>query len=244
MNRVAYCKNLEVVANALDELGLHEQADICTQDIKKIASGEMSVREAQLRLPKLPKLPFKLPNIGKMLGIAGIEKAFRPLYKPILIAAVAYYGGTALLKAVGEDPSILNNAGKFANKVQQMFGKKGIQILRNIGRHVENQAATVGTKMITDTTKKVLQPNLPGQVVQPTATQSGVQSYTYPTMAQDVQIVVNYFKTNPALTPQQKQQEINKYKQAIQSYLKANPTSATQQANAFESEVKRQTGNF
>lgn len=243
MNKVAFCQNLEVVANKLDELGLHEQADLCTQDIKRIASGQMQIREAGLF--NNFKLPFKLPNVGKMLGLGNLEKSLRPFYKPLLIAAAVTYGGPELLKALKIDPKILSNPKLFNQKLVQMFGKQGAAVAVNIANDVKTkmqqkavelgaQAASgvAGQQPGTVNPSRVTQQ--PGQPAQP----------AYPNMYLDSQQIVNQYNQNRALTPQQVQMSINNKKQTIMNYmtatLKATPQIAQQQATLFETLVKSQ----
>ena len=238
MNKVAFCQNLEVVANKLDELGLHEQADLCTQDIKRIASGQMQIREAGL-------FGLKLPNIGKMLGLGNLEKSLRPFYKPLLIAAAAYYGGTALTKLLAQNRALLNSPKLMNDQILKLFGKQGAAIAANIAKDVntkmQQKAVQLGAQAVsgvagqqpgTVNPSRVTQQ--PGQPAQP----------AYPNMYLDSQQIVNQYNQNRALTPQQVQMSINTKKQTIMNYmtatLKATPQIAQQQATLFETLVKSQ----
>lgn len=236
MDKVAFCQNLEVVANKLDELGLHEQADLCTQDIKKIASGQMQIREAGL-------FGLKLPNVGKMLGLGNLEKSLRPFYKPLLIGAAVYYGGPQLLKALKMDPKILSNPKLFNQKLVQMFGKQGAAIANNIANDVKNKMQQKAIQLGAQAASGVANQQAgaaratqqPGQPAQPQA---------YPNMYLDVQQVVNQFLSNKSQTPQQIQGLINTKKQTIQNYMtgtvKATPQIAQQQSQLFDTLVKSQ----
>jgi len=238
MNKVAFCQNLEVVANKLDELGLHEQADLCTQDIKRIASDQMQIREAGL-------FGIKLPNIGKMLGLGNLEKSLRPFYKPLLLAAAVYYGGPQLLKVLKLDPKILANRQLFNQKLTQMFGKQGAAIAANIANDVKTKmqqkavqlgaqavSGGVGQKPGTVDPSKVTQQ--PGQPAQP----------AYPNMYLDSQQIVNQYNANRSLSPQEIQSSINTKKQTIMNYmtnnLRVTNQIAHQQATLFETLVKSQ----
>lgn len=239
MDKVAFCQNLEVVANKLDELGLHEQADLCTQDIKKIASGQMQIREAGL-------FGLKLPNVGKMLGLGNLEKSLRPFYKPLLIGAAVYYGGPQLLKALKMDPKILSNPKLFNQKLVQMFGKQGAAIANNIANDVKNKMQQKAIQLGAQAASGVA--NQQAGAVDPTrgAQQPGqpAQPQAYPNMYLDVQQVVNQFLSNKSQTPQQIQGLINTKKQTIQNYMtgtvKATPQIAQQQAQLFDTLVKSQ----
>jgi len=238
MNKVAFCQNLEVVANKLDELGLHEQADLCTQDIKRIASDQMQIREAGL-------FGIKLPNIGKMLGLGNLEKSLRPFYKPLLLAAAVYYGGPQLLKVLKLDPKILSNPEAFNLKLTKMFGKQGAAIAANIANDVktkmQQKAVQLGAQAVSGVAGQqpgTVDPSRvtqqPGQPAQP----------AYPNMYLDSQQIVNQFNGNRSLSPQQIQASINTKKQTIMNYmtatLKATPQIAQQQATLFETLVKSQ----
>jgi hypothetical protein len=238
MNKVAFCQNLEVVANKLDELGLHEQADLCTQDIKRIASDQMQIREAGL-------FGIKLPNIGKMLGLGNLEKSLRPFYKPLLLAAAVYYGGPQLLKVLKLDPKILSNPKLFNSKLTQMFGKQGAAIAANIANDVktkmQQKAVQLGAQAVSGVAGQqpgTVDPSRvtqqPGQPAQP----------AYPNMYLDSQQIVNQYNGNRSLSPQQIQASINTKKQTIMNYmtatLKATPQIAQQQATLFETLVKSQ----
>ncbi len=227
MNRIAFCKNLEEVANKLDDLGLHKEADICTEDIKRVASGEMSTREACIKL--------KLPNVGKMRGSGNLEKSLRPFYKPLLLAAAVYYGGPQLLKALKLDPKILTNRQLFNQKLTQMFGKQGAAIAANIAKDVQTKMQQKAVQLGAQATSGVAGQ----QPVDPTrATAQPVQQQSYPNMMIDIQQVVNQFLSKKNQTPQQMQAAINTKKQTINNYLKANPAVAKQQADTFEKLVK------
>ena len=238
MNKVAFCQNLEVVANKLDELGLHEQADLCTQDIKRIASGQMQIREAGL-------FGLKLPNIGKMLGLGNLEKSLRPFYKPLLIGAAIYYGGPELLKALKLNPKILSDPKLFNSKLTQMFGKQGAAIAANIANDVktkmQQKAVQLGAQAVSGVAGQQ-----PGTVDPSRATQQPGQPAqpAYPNIYLDSQQIVNQYNQNRALTPQQVQMSINTKKQTIMNYmtatLKATPQIAQQQATLFETLVKSQ----
>jgi hypothetical protein len=238
MNKVAFCQNLEVVANKLDELGLHEQADLCTQDIKRIASGQMQIREAGL-------FGLKLPNIGKMLGLGNLEKSLRPFYKPLLIAAAAYYGGTALTKLLAQNRALLNSPKLMNDQILKLFGKQGAAIAANIAKDVntkmQQKAVQLGAQAVSGVAGQqpgTVDPSRvtqqPGQAAQP----------AYPNMYLDSQQIVNQFNANRSLSPQQIQSSINTKKQTIMNYmtakLKATPQVAQQQATLFESLVKSQ----
>jgi hypothetical protein len=228
MNKVAFCQNLEVVANKLDELGLHEQADLCTQDIKRIASGQMQIREAGL-------FGIKLPNIGKMLGLGNLEKSLRPFYKPLLLAAAVYYGGPQLLKALKLDPKILSDPKLFNSKLTQMFGKQGAAIAANIANDVktkmQQKAVQLGAQAVSGVQGQ--QPVDPSR-----ATQQPIQP-AYPNLQMDVQQVYQQFLQNRSQTAPQMQAAINTKKQTIMNFLKANPAAAKQQADTFEKLVKQ-----
>jgi hypothetical protein len=228
MNKVAFCQNLEVVANKLDELGLHEQADLCTQDIKRIASGQMQIREAGL-------FGLKLPNIGKMLGLGNLEKSLRPFYKPLLLAAAVYYGGPQLLKALKLDPKILSDPKLFNSKLTQMFGKQGAAIAANIANDVktkmQQKAVQLGAQAVSGVQGQ--QPVDPSR-----ATQQPIQP-AYPNLQMDVQQVYQQFLQNRSQTAPQMQAAINTKKQTIMNFLKANPAAAKQQADTFEKLVKQ-----
>ena len=235
MNKVAFCQNLEVVANKLDELGFHEEADLCTQDLKKIASGQMQIREAAFR-------GIKLPNIGKMLGIKDLNKYLGP----IVLGAALVYGGPALRAALKAAPNLLKDPKLFNQKLTQMFGKQGAVIAKNIANDVKNKmqqkAIQLGAQAVSgvanqqagavDPTRGTQQP---GQPAQPQA---------YPNMYLDVQQVVNQYLSNKTQTPQQIQGLINTKKQTIQNYMtgtiKATPQIAQQQAQLFDTLVKSQ----
>jgi len=233
MNKVAFCQNLEVVANKLDELGLHKQADLCTQDIKRIASGQIQVREAGL-------FGLKLPNVGKMLGLGNLEKSLRPFYKPLLLAAAVYYGGPQLLKVLKLDPKILANRQLFNQKLTQMFGKQGAAIAANIANDVktkmQQKAVQLGAQAASgvagqqpgesDPSRSTQQP---GQAAQP----------SYPNLQMDVQQVYQQYLSNRSQTASQMQSIINTKKQTIMNFLKANPAAAKQQADTFEKLVKQ-----
>jgi hypothetical protein len=238
MNKVAFCQNLEVVANKLDELGLHEQADLCTQDIKRIASGQMQIREAGL-------FGLKLPNIGKMLGLGNLEKSLRPFYKPLLIAAAAYYGGTALTKLLAKNRALLNSPKLMNQQIIKLFGKQGAEVAANIAKDVntkmQQKAVQLGAQAVSGVSGQqpgIVDPSRvtqqPGQPAQP----------AYPNMYLDSQQIVNQYNQNRALTPQQVQMSINTKKQTIMNYmtatLKATPQIAQQQATLFETLVKSQ----
>jgi hypothetical protein len=238
MNKVAFCQNLEVVANKLDELGLHEQADLCTQDIKRIASGQMQIREAGL-------FGLKLPNIGKMLGLGNLEKSLRPFYKPLLIAAAAYYGGTALTKLLAKNRALLNSPKLMNQQIIKLFGKQGAEVAANIAKDVntkmQQKAVQLGAQAVSGVAGQqpgIVDPSRvtqqPGQPAQP----------AYPNMYLDSQQIVNQYNQNRALTPQQVQMSINTKKQTIMNYmtatLKATPQIAQQQATLFETLVKSQ----
>jgi len=238
MNKVAFCQNLEVVANKLDELGLHEQADLCTQDIKRIASGQMQIREAGL-------FGLKLPNVGKMLGLGNLEKSLRPFYKPLLLAAAVYYGGPQLLKVLKLDPKILANRQLFNQKLTQMFGKQGAAIAANIANDVktkmQQKAVQLGAQAVSGVAGQQ-----PGKVDPSRVTQQPGQPTqpAYPNMYLDSQQIVNQYNYNRSLSPQQIQASINNKKQTIMNYmtatLKATPQIAQQQATLFETLVKSQ----
>ena len=238
MNKVAFCQNLEVVANKLDELGLHEQADLCTQDIKRIASGQMQIREAGL-------FGLKLPNIGKMLGLGNLEKSLRPFYKPLLIAAAAYYGGTALTKLLAQNRALLNSPKLMNEQILKLFGKQGAAIAANIAKDVntkmQQKAVQLGAQAVSGVAGQqpgTVDPSRvtqqPGQPAQP----------AYPNMYLDSQQIVNQYNGNRSLSPQQIQASINTKKQTIMNYmtatLKATPQIAQQQATLFETLVKSQ----
>lgn len=238
MNKVAFCQNLEVVANKLDELGLHEQADLCTQDIKRIASDQMQIREAGL-------FGIKLPNIGKMLGLGNLEKSLRPFYKPLLIAAAAYYGGTALTKLLAQNRALLNSPKLMNEQILKMFGKQGAAIAANIAKDVntkmQQKAVQLGAQAVSGVAGQqpgTVDPSRvtqqPGQPAQP----------AYPNMYLDSQQIVNQYNANRSLSPQQIQASINTKKQTIMNYmtatLKATPQIAQQQATLFETLVKSQ----
>lgn len=239
MDKVAFCQNLEVVANKLDELGLHKEADLCTQDMKKIASGQMQIREAGL-------FGLKLPNVGKMLGLGNLEKSLRPFYKPLLIGAAVYYGGPQLLKALKMDPKILSNPKLFNQKLVQMFGKQGAAIATNIANDVKNKMQQKAIQLGAQAASGVA--NQQAGAVDPTrgAQQPGqpAQLQAYPNMYLDVQQVVNQYLSNKTQTPQQIQGLINTKKQTIQNYMtgtiKATPQIAQQQAQLFDTLVKSQ----
>ena len=243
MNKVAFCQNLEVVANKLDELGLHEQADLCTQDIKRIASGQMQIREAGLF--NNFKLPFKLPNIGKMLGLGNLEKSLRPFYKPLLIAAAAYYGGTALTKLLAQNRALLNSPKLMNDQILKMFGKQGAAIAANIAKDVktkmQQKAVQLGAQAVSGVAGQQ-----PGTVDPSRVTQQPGQpaQSAYPNMYLDSQQIVNQYNGNRSLSPQQIQASINTKKQTIMNYmtatLKATPQIAQQQATLFETLVKSQ----
>jgi len=241
MDKVAFCKNLEVVANKLDELGLHEQADLCTNDIKKIASGQMQIREAGL-------FGLKLPNVGKMLGLGNLEKSLRPFYKPLLIGAAVYYGGPELLKALKMDPKILTNRQLFNQKLTQLFGRQGAAIATNIAKDVQTKmqqkAIQLGAQAATGVAGQqpgVQDPSRAAQQPQQPAQQA------YPNMYLDSQQIVNQWLSNKTQTPQQIQGSINTKKQTIMNYmtgtLKATPQVAQQQATLFEQLVKQNLNN-
>lgn len=237
MDKVAFCQNLEVVANKLDELGLHEQADLCTQDIQRIASGQMQIREAGL-------FGLKLPNVGKMLGLGNLEKSLRPFYKPLLIGAAVYYGGPQLLKALRMDPKILSNPKLFNQKLVQMFGKQGAAIANNIANDVKNKMQQKAIQLGTQAASGVANQQ-PGMVDPTRAVQQPAQAtQAYPNMYLDVQQVVNQYLSNKSQTPQQIQGLINTKKQTIQNYMtgtvKATPQIAQQQAQLFDTLVKSQ----
>jgi hypothetical protein len=239
MNKVAFCQNLEVVANKLDELGLHKEADLCTQDMKKIASGQMQIREAGL-------FGLKLPNVGKMLGLGNLEKSLRPLYKPLLIGAAIYYGGPQLLKALKMDPKILSNRQLFNQKLTQLFGKQGAAIATNIANDVKNKMQQKAIQLGAQAASGVA--NQQAASVDPTrgAQQPGQpsQPQAYPNMYLDVQQVVNQYLYNKSQTPQQIQGLINTKKQTIINYMtgtiKATQQIAQQQAQLFDTLVKSQ----
>jgi hypothetical protein len=230
MNKVAFCQNLEVIANKLDELGLHEQADLCTQDIKRIASGQMQVREAGL-------FGIKLPNVGKMLGLGNLEKSLRPFYKPLLLAAAVYYGGPQLLKVLKLDPKILSNRQLFNQKLTQMFGKQGATIAANIANDVKNKMQQKAVQLGAQAASGVAGQQA-GTVDPSRATQQPVQP-SYPNLQMDVQQVYQQYISNRSQTAPQMQAVINTKKQTIMNYLKANPAAAKQQADAFEKLVKQ-----
>ena len=232
MDKVAFCQNLEVVANKLDELGLHKEADLCTQDMKKIASGQMQIREAGL-------FGLKLPNIGKMLGIKNLEKS-------LLIAAAVYYGGPQLLKVLKATPKLLSDPKLFNQKLTQMFGKQGAAIATNIANDVKNKMQQKAIQLGAQAASGVA--NQQAGAVDPTrgAQQPGqpAQPQAYPNMYLDVQQVVNQYLSNKTQTPQQIQGLINTKKQTIQNYMtgtiKATPQIAQQQAQLFDTLVKSQ----
>jgi hypothetical protein len=238
MNKVAFCQNLEVVANKLDELGLHEQADLCTQDIKRIASGQMQIREAGL-------FGLKLPNIGKMLGLGNLEKSLRPFYKPLLIAAAAYYGGTALTKLLAQNRALLNSPKLMNDQILKLFGKQGAAIAANIAKDVntkmQQKAVQLGAQAVSGVAGQQ-----PGKVDPSRVTQQPGQPTqpAYPNMYLDSQQIVNQYNYNRSLSPQQIQASINNKKQTIMNYmtatLKATPQIAQQQATLFETLVKSQ----
>jgi hypothetical protein len=238
MNKVAFCQNLEVVANKLDELGLHEQADLCTQDIKRIASGQMQIREAGL-------FGLKLPNIGKMLGLGNLEKSLRPFYKPLLIAAAAYYGGTALTKLLAQNRALLNSPKLMNDQILKLFGKQGAAIAANIAKDVktkmQQKAVQLGAQAVSGVAGQQ-----PGKVDPSRVTQQPGQPTqpAYPNMYLDSQQIVNQYNYNRSLSPQQIEASINNKKQTIMNYmtatLKATPQIAQQQATLFETLVKSQ----
>jgi hypothetical protein len=242
MDKVAFCKNLEEVANKLDDLGLHKQADICTEDIKRVASGEMSTREAFIKL--------KLPNVGKMLGLGNFEKSFlRPFYKPFLLAAAVYYGGPQLLKALKLDPKILTNRQLFNQKLTQMFGKQGAAIAANIAKDVQTKmqqkAVQLGAQAVSGVAGQQSGAVDPSRAAQQPGQQAQQPSYT--NMQMDVQQVYQQYLTNKSQTAPQMQAVINNKKTAIYNYMtgtmKATPQVAQQQATTFEKLVKSYLNN-
>ena len=234
MNKVAFCQNLEVVANKLDELGFHEEADLCTQDLKKIATGQMQIREAAFR-------GIKLPNIGIMLGIKDLNKYLGP----IVLGAALVYGGPALRAALKAAPNLLNDPKLFNQKLTQMFGKQGAVIAKNIANDVKNKMQQKAIQLGAQAASGVANQQ-PGAVDPSRAAQQPGQQATqaYPNMYLDVQQVVNQYLSNKSQTPQQIQGLINTKKQTIQNYMtgtvKATPQIAQQQAQLFDTLVKSQ----
>ena len=224
MNRIVLCENLQKIADDLDAFGLHQEADNCTKDLKKIASGEMSVREAGW-------------NIGKALGLGNFEKNLRPFYKPLIGAAAIYYGMNNLpwlSKTLGLDLNSFKNV-----KTLTSFLQKKVNVSEDV-------AKMMATKIVNNAQGQAVKTL--NQSLAPKTTQTGYSTPQAPqvtsmpmyNVAFDVKQITDAVSYNTTIPPATVQNMINTKKQTIMTNLANTPDKGAGMASLFEKNVKQQ----